>query len=313
MGFSKARPVIPFKEATRAHRSLSLRRLRRCLQDSAPLPKELFADTDLAGLQNNAYRYRDRKYERAALRALACIKASAEEHELALRVCNCRSGHRCGRLLCFICNQKYWRRRRALLTRFEEAGPSTLSWCTVVVGVSQIGYPILEDMIIRFKTEFSETMSRYPETQWSGRLEIDYIDGAIVQTKPEKLATLAALGQTPCEIASLVPHVHLVVHHPGVRRETIAFHLKRAFVASRQVQVRAFRTTRATSTSLDALARYPLKPPLLLPAVPRDVRKCTAMHLAALRYVIRIREVFDRPANRGLLEFDRMIDPGPRN
>ncbi len=304
----KARPAVPIAEATRAHRTLSLGRLRRCLQNGVPLPKELFADTDLAGLQKNAYRYRDRKYERAALRALTCVKATAEEHELALRVCNCESGNRCGRLVCFICNQKYWRRRRSLLKRFEEVDPSTLSWCTVVIGVSQIGYPILEGMIGRFKAEFSKTISRYPEAQWSGRIEIDYVDGTIEHVKPEKATTLAALGQIPCEIASLVPHVHLVVHHPGVRRETIAFHLKRAFVAVRQVQVRAFRTTRARLASLDALARYPLKPPLLLPAVPKDVRKCTAMHLAALRYVVRMREAFDHPTSRGLLEFDCIRD-----
>jgi len=298
-------PAKSTKEARRQQSLLSLRQLRRFLKTGAALPKDAFADTNIAGLQGNPFRYRDRQFERALLHSLVCESASADQHQLALTICNCRHGHRCRRLRCFICNQKYWRKRRSIAETFSDAAPSELSWCTVVIGASQEGYPVLSDMIKAFKASFTQILSRYPDAGWSGRLEIDYLDLAISPPNPNKAETLNALGWVAeCEMATLVPHAHLLLLHPGVRRETVAYHLKRAFRAPRQVQLRALRTTRDRHHSLDSLTRYPIKPPLDRPFIGNKRSKGAPRCPEVLRYVQRIHECLDHPDHRGLLEFD---------
>jgi len=297
--------AVPISEAHRGYKVLSLRQLKKRLKAGRPLPKDAFVRTDLHGLHSNTYRHRDRHFERAVLHAL--VGGDQNDQTLALRICNCRHRHRCGRLACYICNQRYWRKRRALADGFAaQCTDNDISWCTLVIGVSHAGYPVIERMIMGFKAEFARCLVRFENLKWSGRIEIDYLDSRVVATKPEKEKTLLALKwEQDCELAALVPHVHLIVVHPGIRREVVAYHLRKSFSESRRLQVKALRVTRDRDVSLDHMTRYPLKPPLD-PAylAGRSSKNRVPRRPDVVRYMIRVGEAFDRPSRRGLLEFD---------
>jgi hypothetical protein len=308
-GFGDALTATPIKEIERWWRPLSLERLRTLLHAGEPLPKDGFLETDVGGLHSNPYRNRDRNFERAVLHAMTSPAASPNQHELALQIANCTREDRCDRLHCYICTQIYWRKRRALLEAIAVGpGDGAVSWCTVIIGQSQVGYPVIKEMIADFKTTFINALARFQQVKWSGRIEIDYIDKSVCPPTPVKLITLLAMNwDNSSEMATLVPHAHLVLVHPDVRRETLAYHLKRTFPESRRVQVRPFRITKERAATLDNLVRYPLKRPLERPFLAgRNSNNHIPRHPAVVRYVVRMRESLDRPSQRWRLEFDRL-------
>jgi hypothetical protein len=300
---------VPISEIERRWYPLSLEELRAHLSEGRTLPKDGFVTTDVAGLHSNSYRHRDRNFERSALHALAARGSSPKEQALALRIANCRRHERCGRITCYICNQRYWRKRRAVLERLSSDGDhDAISWCTVIIGHSQVGYPVISQGISDFKASFTSALSRFPQVKWSGRIEIDYLDQSISPLKPEKFKTLTAMHWDPSvEIATLLPHAHLVVVHPDVRREILTYHIKRPYPESRRVQMRPFRITRDREASLNSLVRYPLKRPLdAVYLAGRNSKNHIPRHPKVVRYVMRMREALDRPTRRGQLEFDHI-------
>lgn len=306
-GFADALTATPAKEVEKWWQPLSLEDLRAHLTGSWPIPKDGFVDTDVSGLHSNPYRYRDRNFEHAVLHALTAAAATPAEHALALRIANCKRHQRCRRISCYVCNQRYWRKRRALLAQFaNESGADAISWCTIIISSSQIGYPALRTSIANFKEAFTNTLKRFPHVKWSGRIEIDYIDQKICKVTPKKVKTLCTLGwDQASEMPTLVAHVHLVVTHAGVRRETLGFHLRRTFPGFARVQVRPLRTTCDHPVSLDRLARYPLKPPLEKPFWRRrGAKDAGPRHPNAVRYATKLREAFDNPGKGRTLEFD---------
>ena len=307
-GFAAATTAtLPLSEAERLWTSIDLGKLRGCLATGAPMPKDMFVHTELADLYRNTFRGRDRNYERSVLHVLVSARTTPDEHDLALSVANCRKGFRCGKQFCFICKQRYWRKRRKLLTPLEDPYPyEALSWATLIIGQSQHGYEPLPAMIETFKRNFTDAAGRRPSTAWLGRLEIDYFDGAIASLQPQKAQTLGDLDwDRACEMPTLIPHAHLVISHPNISRATLTQHLTWTFPGSRRVQLKSLRVTRSRSDSLDAFARYPLKPPIEKPFLARKNSKTHfPRHPAVVCYVLQMHEYFDRHGHRRLLEFD---------
>jgi hypothetical protein len=308
-GFGHATTALPVTEVMRTWYPLSLEQLREKLHVGGALPKDGFLQTDIDGLHSNSYRRRDRNFEHALLHAMSSESADAKLQALAVRVCNCTEGHRCRRTYCFICNQKYWRKRRRKADRLVAGlDDSSVSWCTIGIGVSQLGYPIVKDWIYAFKGWLYRALGCFPEIGWSGRIEIDYIDSA-TGPKPDtdKRRMLTALGWDPMdEMPALVPHAHLILAHPGIPREHPDYLLKRIFAGFRRVETKGFYNALSRSDSLDRLVRYSLKPsldPSYLASA--GSQNHTPRDQAVLRYFANIREKFDRPTRRLLLEFDR--------
>ena len=173
---------------------------------------------------------------------------------------------------------------------------------------TELADPVIEPMVGHFKTMFTNTLARFAQVNWSGRIEIDYVDPSVCDLKPEKAKTLSALHwDRESEMPTLVPHAHLVVIHPNVHRLTLAHHLQLTFPGSRRVQLRPFRVTCERTVALDRLARYPLKPPLhRLYLAGRNSKNHKPRHPDVVRYTERIREALDRPSRRRLLEFDKI-------
>lgn len=249
---------------------------------------------------------------RSTYYSLMDLPSSAPEQRLALLICNCTIKNPCGRLSCYICNQRYWRKRRAIIEPLAAAcADSEISWCTVIIRVSQLGHPILEDMISEFKGAFSKSLERFPLVQWSGRIEIDYFDHKVCSKGPQKERTYLALGWNPSdEMPSLIPHAHLVVAHPGVSRDTLSYHLKRVFPASRRVEMRPFDDKRDRAESLDNLVRYPLKPPLdQLFFAGCKSKNHVPRHPRVVRYMECVRECLNGPGQSSHLELDHLFQP----
>jgi hypothetical protein len=185
------------------------------------------------------------------------FRGVAFEFRFPLVQANCSSGFRCKLPSCYICSQIYWKRRRKLLGSLcAGMGRDDLSWGTVLVGVSHSGFPVMEDMIKDFSEKFYLSLSTISGVRWSGRFEIDYIDGKLGSAKTYKEQTLAELGYCKDhELAGLVLHVHFVMIHPGLRREQITYRLRKCFRASRQVRLSPLRVTRDLEDSFDALVR----------------------------------------------------------
>jgi hypothetical protein len=243
-----------------------------------------------------------------AIYALANAASTAEEKRLALAQANCSGGSRCGCPFCYVCDQIYWKRRRKLLGALcAGMGRDDLSWGTILIGVSHSGFPQLEDMIREFSEKFQLSLNGLSRICWSGRFEIDYLDGGLGSAKTYKEQTLAELGYCrDDELAGLVLHVHFVVVHPGFRREQITYRLRKCFCASRQVRLSPLRVTRDLEDSFDALVRYPLKLELGKPVLPERRSKTQAARRPDIvRYVLRMYRELDGPRKRGL-EFDRI-------
>jgi hypothetical protein len=296
------------REMEGERQTLSYHRLKTLLKKGRPLPKDRHLGTDIAGLSRNNYRHRDRNRDRMAIYALADAASTAEEKQLALAQANCSGGSRCRCPFCYVCTQIYWKRRRKLLGSLcAGMGRDDLSWGTVLVGISHSGFPPLEDMIKEFSEKFHLSLNRLSGVRWSGRFEIDYIDGELGSAKTYKEQTLAALGYCKDqELAGLVLHVHFVMIHPGLRREQITYRLRKIFRASRQVRLSPLRVTRDLEDSFDALVRYPLKLELGKSVLP-EVRSKTqaAWRPDIVRYVLRMYRDLDGPRKKGL-EFDHI-------
>jgi hypothetical protein len=287
--------------------ALSHPRLKRLLHKGRPLPKDRFLGTDTAGLSRNSYRHRDRNRDRMAIYSLADAASTAEEKQLALAQANCEGGFRCKLPFCYVCTQIYWKRRRKLLGSLcAGMGRDDLSWGTVLVGISHSGFPSLEHMIREFSEKFHLSLDSLSGVRWSGRFEIDYIDGKLGSAKTYKEQTLAELGYCKDhELAGLLLHVHFVMIHPGLRREHIGYRLRKGFRASRQVRLSALRVTRDLEDSFDALVRYPLKLELGKSVSPERRSKTQAPRRPDIvRFVLRMYRELDGPRKKGL-EFDR--------
>jgi hypothetical protein len=291
----------------RERRRLSYSRLRPLLKSGRPLPKDRYLGTDIAGLSRNNYRHRDRNRDRMAIYALADAASTAEEKQLALSRANCESKFRCKQPFCYVCDQKYWRRRRKLLGSLcAGMRRDDLSWGTVLVGITHAGFPTLEDMIREFREKFQLSLNGLSGIRWLGRFEIDYLDGGLGSAKTYKERTLAELGYCKDdELAGLVLHVHFVMIHPGFRREQITYRLRKDFHASRQVRLSPLRVTRDVEASFDALVRYPLKLELGDSVLPEARSKTQAAKRPDIvRYVLRMHRELDGGKRRKGLEFD---------
>lgn len=309
MHISNIKDGIPYASIDEARKDLSLKRLRRRLARARKLPKDEYLASDFAGLPLNRFRYRDRNFDRAALHALVGRCASPDELQFAVKQCNCRTGSRCRTFSCFVCKQKYWRSRRKLLGKIaKDCAPAHLSWCTVVIGLSQVGFPILEDMMKSAKAEIFAALARFPSLGWSGRFEVDYLDPQIQKLGGWKERTLFALGWVKAdEMATLLLHVHFVLVHRRTRRETISYQLKKVFPAPQQVRVSPLRTNLPLDVSLDNMVRYPLKPSLDPGFL---AEKGAENHLPrrpdVVRYFLRMYDALDgRRKPRGM-EFDKI-------
>jgi hypothetical protein len=184
-----------------------------------------------------------------------------------------------------------------------------LSWCTVVINFSQLGFPTIKEQIETFKLQFTASLSHDPRIAWVGRIEVDYLEPAQLSKEPAKLRTLSSMGFLPDEGAVLIPHLHAVLVHPGWKREQVQYRLQKHFPGSRRVQVRAFRQTRSLPDSLDAFARYPLKPMVQKEFLAGRGSKTHAPRRPdILRYTIRTQDYLDgRHARR--LNFDKAAMP----
>jgi hypothetical protein len=238
----------------------SLESIRRRLREGRQLPKEAHVLANLYGMDENPYRYRDVNWDRAVVQSLVFSPASPEEHQEGLAQANCLRGERCGRLLCFICRQSYWfYRRQTAEYLVEGCGRDDISWCTIVFGVSQLGYPLLEDAISDFRCDLRTSLERFDTVGWTGRVEIDYLDPAWGDLGKWKHWTLRKLGFENSEMAALVAHAHLIFVHPKVLRAKLDVHLRRKFPISRQVELRGLKDDLSVEQNLDNLVRYPLK------------------------------------------------------
>ena len=300
---------IPYASIDDARRDISLNGLRRRLAQGRKLPKDEYLASDFAGLPLNPYRYRDRNFDRAALHALTGSCASPAELESAVEQCNCRKGNRCLAFSCFVCKQKYWRSRRKLLGQIAKGcDPEHLSWGTIVVGISQNGFPVLEAMMRKAKVDFTTALARFQSVGWSGRFEVDYLDPIINPVGEWKERTLLSVGWSKGdEMPSLLLHMHLVLVHPHVRREVLGYHLKKYFPGPQQVRVVRLRPKLPLETSLDNMVRYPLKPSL---APQFLAEKGSKIHMPSrpdvVRYFLRVYDNLDgRRRERGM-EFDKM-------
>jgi hypothetical protein len=303
-----AKPTLVSRdELERTRRPISFSRLKRLLSRGRELPKDEYLKTNIARLAENPFRHRDRNHDRMALHCLSGAPSTEQERKIALEQANCARGKRCRLPYCFVCRQKYWRRRRGHVAAMTNGcGREALSWCTIVVGASHLGYLPVEDMITDFKGRFRSALTAFPDIRWSGRFEVDYLDQAVTGLGTWKKKTLSPLGfREEDELALLVPHVHLVLAHPGVHRGQIKYRLRKEFSGSRQLSVKEFRITRDIAASLDALVRYPLKLAIhknVLP--PRNSKDHRPARPDIVRYVLRMYRELDGRGHNRKLEFD---------
>ena len=298
----------PYASIDDRREDVSLEDLRRHLADGRKLPKDEYLASDFAGLPKNLFRYRDRNFDRAALHALTDPCSSRDEVASAVKQCNCRKGHRCRAFSCFVCKQWYWRSRRRRLRKISKGlGRGDISWCTVVIGVSHRGFLPLKSMMKTAKADFTSVLAGFPSIGWSGRFEVDYLDPRINPVGGWKKRTLLAVGwDSMDEMAALLLHVHLVLVHPGVRREKVGYHLKKAFPGSQQVRVSPLRTNLPIASSLDNLVRYPLKASLQAPFLAETGSKDhIPRRPEVVRYYLRTYEFLDGRRGQCRMEFDK--------
>jgi hypothetical protein len=134
-----------------------------------------------------------------------------------------------------------------------------ISFVTIVAGVTHDGAGMVEDIIKHTTCRFREVLERCCGITAFGRFEIDLVQD-VGELGTFKLRTLSECGFYPGhEASALVPHLHAVVIHPRLRRETLGLHLQRAFPGSRRTQVRPLNARKPVRKNLDNICRYPLK------------------------------------------------------
>ena len=235
--------------------------LRRRLRQGFPLAKDREAISSSEG-RLHRFEARDRIAERAILYALTGKSGTRAERRRALEIANCSPEHRCGSWVCYVCRHLQWRREReAIAPHALRVGDADLeiSFATIVAGTTHGKSVDVRKIVMDSAQKVHEVLSRWPSVAAQGRFEIDcHRPGEVSGTF--KTRTLMSCGYRPSSNArALVPHLHVVIVHPGIRREAIRYFLRKSFPGDRRVQVKGLRESLPLETNLDNLVRYQLK------------------------------------------------------
>src|SRR5690348_6213707 len=138
-----------------------LRRLKRTLKSQNLLPKDLLIKSSHWHIQENPYRNRDRRIERAFLHALTAIGSTGAEQQQAIAQANCSPLRPCGYLTCWLCKHRAWRRCRKKIRGYvgDDAVACDLSWVTIVIGVSQPDLTKIAKLLTRFRETLEQLSS----------------------------------------------------------------------------------------------------------------------------------------------------------
>jgi hypothetical protein len=240
---------------------MNLIELKSLLRTNRRLPKDAFLESSRWRLPSNPHRDRDRRWERAFLKALTGAGSSATEQQQAVEQASCTPEARCRHPMCWFCKHRAWRKfRRKLAGVLDHEVPrDDISWVTIVIGVCEPSPQILDKRKVQFHS-FLEKAARKWKLRLFGRFEVDLVRPRDLNGTTFKRKTLLPLG-LPAKGRKLVAvlHVHLFACHPKIKRGVVSLRLKQTFRGPRRTEIRPLDTKQMQTESLDNLTRYMLK------------------------------------------------------
>ena len=238
-----------------------LLQLQKQLQQGLPLPKDVKALNGFGHQREHRFEARDKRDEREILKAL--IERGTHQHQRqALEIARCTRHRPCGHWACYLCRNLQWQEDRdelephALSVNYDVLD---ISYATIVVGATHGGKRAVKRLLMEAVRRIRNVLEPWPSVAVSGRFEVDcHWPGHLTGTY--KRRTLKSCGyRSSARSPALVPHLHAIIVHPGIKREAVRLFLRKKFPGYRRVQARPLDVTQSLETNLDNLVRYSLK------------------------------------------------------